>query len=120
MLVFVTTKLVAVRSVAPKSVTTKVLALIFVANRLAAEIKDVTNKLEVVTPVASRDPVLEAVATRFVVVASVANSSAALILVENRLDADINSVTNNVEVVIPPTLKDGAEISLFANKLPPI
>ena len=61
-------------------------------------------------PLASRLPVLIYVLTKLGMVA----------FVENKLAADIKLDTKSVDVVIPLTLIEGAEISLLANKLPPI
>jgi hypothetical protein len=104
-LVFVPTKLLTVISVAPKVDTINVLALIFVANILADEIKLVTSKLEVVIPPTSRDPVLAAVATKLTAVALLAKSSPALILLEKIFAAEINPVANRFEAVKPETLR---------------
>jgi hypothetical protein len=91
-------------------------ALTLVAKTLAADIKLVTSKVEAVTPVASRDPVLAAVATKLTVVAFEAKSSPALTLVAKTLAADIKLVTSKVEAVIPDALRDPV-LAAVATKL---
>jgi hypothetical protein len=101
----VATKLAAVTSVA-----VSLDALTFVMKALAADIRDVTNKLAVVTPLVSKLPILACVATKFVVVMSVENISAELMLVANKLAADTKLVTNREDVVTPLTSKEVALI----------